>query len=137
MIIRVKIKIMSDDVSTVAKIILVDEEDRALFLKRSTKNKKYPGEWDLPGGHLKRNESLLDGLAREVLEETNLTVRDPIFVTKIGKTHFFKAKYDSQPIKLSKEHTAYTFLSKKSLKIKNKRNKYRKIVLMVLEKEND
>jgi len=31
------------------------------------------GTWDLPGGHLQRGETLLEGLSREVREETGLT----------------------------------------------------------------
>ena len=130
----IRVKIMSNDVSSVAKVVLIDEKNRVLFLKRSKDSDKYPNQWDLPGGHLKKNESLLDGLKREVLEETDLKIENPIFVVKMGKTHFFKAKYNSMAIKLSKEHTAYTFLNKKSLK---PTDKYQKVVLKVLGDNND
>lgn len=126
----IRVKIVPNDISTVAKVVLVDERNRVLFLKRSGSIEKYPNQWDLPGGHLQENESLLAGLKREVFEETGLTVENPLFITKIGRTHFFMAKYDSMPIKLSHEHKAYTFLSKESLKAKDK---YQKVALMVLE----
>ena len=130
----IRVKIMPNDISTVAKLILIDYKKRVLFLKRSRKVEKHPNEWDLPGGHLHENESVLDGLKREVFEETGLTVENPLFITKIEKTHFFMAKYDSMPIKLSHEHKAYTFLNKKAL---NKEDKYQNIALTVLEKTND
>jgi|TARA_X000001388_G_scaffold35248_2_gene24822 8-oxo-dGTP diphosphatase len=128
----IRVKIVPKDISTVAKIVLIDESNRALFLKRSYKNDKYPGQWDLPGGHLMENESILDGLFREILEETSLTVKEAVFVTKIENTHFFMAKYDSQPIKLSKEHTAYSFISRKNIKGKDK---FEKVALMVMGDE--
>lgn len=128
----IRVKIVPNDISTIAKVVLVDERGRVLFLKRSGNTEKYPNQWDLPGGHLQENESLLAGLKREVFEETRLTVENPLFITKIEKTHFFMAKYDSMPIKLSHEHKAYTFLSKESLKAEDK---YQKVALMVLEDE--
>ena len=59
-----------EDSSEVAKIVLVDSQGRVLFLKRSNYLEKFAGEWDLPGGHIKEGEKLLEGLFREVEEET-------------------------------------------------------------------
>ena len=39
------------DSKKIAKIVLYDG-NKVLLLKRSPHLKKYPGEWDLPGGHL-------------------------------------------------------------------------------------
>ena len=64
--IKVKIKKIlkeSDkDASTVAKAVIIDSENRVLMLTRSNYHKKYAGELDLPGGHLKENESINKGL---------------------------------------------------------------------------
>ena len=122
------------DVDTVAKVVIINEEGRVLMLKRSKDLKKYPDKWDLPGGHLKENESLLKGLKREVKEETNLIIRDPILITQKKNTYFYMAKYDSQKIKLSHEHFAYSFVSKEML---NKEDKYQRIALTALEMWND
>ena len=109
------IKIVPDDVDSVAKVVIVDQKSRVLFLKRSDYTKKYAGDWDLPGGHLKPNESLEAGLSREVKEETQLDVRDPVFLLKMNNLHFFYAMYDSQDVKLSHEHTSYQFFNKEQL----------------------
>ena len=51
------IKIVKNDISTVAKAVIIDSKDRVLLLKRSDYLKKFAGEWDLPGGHLKQDEN--------------------------------------------------------------------------------
>ncbi len=47
--------------------------DRALLIRRS--NEPLRGQWSIPGGYLELGESLKDGVARELLEETGLHVR--------------------------------------------------------------
>ena len=132
--IRIKIimenKTKEKDVDSVAKIVIVDVKNRVLMLTRSSYHKKYAGELDLPGGHLKESESVLKGLKREVREETGLNIKNPTFYKTIKNKHYYYVKYDSQPIKLSKEHTDYKFYSKKSL---NPDNKFEKIAIEVLE----
>lgn len=125
------IKIVPDDTESVAKVVLVDQKNRVLFLKRSNYTKKFAGDWDLPGGHLKPNESLEAGLSREVKEETQLDVREPVFLLKIDNLHFFYAMYDSQDVKLSYEHTCYRFFSKDQL---NSSKKFQKVALKALER---
>jgi len=126
----INVKIVQDDVNAVAKVVLIDQSKRVLFLKRSSYVSKFAGEWDLPGGHLKANESMIDGLDREVKEETNLDVRAPIFMVKIDNLHFFRANYDSQPVKLSHEHTDYRFFEESEL---DPNEKFQKIALDALE----
>ena len=91
----IRVKIVPNDINTVAKVVLIDENSRVLLLKRSNYMDKFAGEWDLPGGHLKKGESLFNGLRREVKEETNLTVEEPKFIETQKNLHFFYAKYNS------------------------------------------
>ncbi len=75
------------DSEIVGKACIFDMDDRLLLLKRSDKGKK----WDLPGGHIKQIEvdrgeqGFLDGLEREVAEETGLILP---FADKIGDQAF-------------------------------------------------
>ncbi len=131
---RIKIKIMPNDSDTIAKVVIIDEKNRVLMLKRSKYLEKYPNKWDLPGGHLHVDETLLDGLKREVKEETSLEIQDPIFIEKKDRTHFFMAKYNSQKIKLSKEHRAYIFIDKEAL---SEEDDYQKIAIKAVEMQND
>ena len=82
---------MPKDSKIVAKVILFDEQGKVLFLKRSNYMKKFAGSWDLPGGHIHEGEDLIDGLKREVKEETNLDLDQVKKVKKVGNKHFFKA----------------------------------------------
>ena len=123
-------KIVHNDTEEVAKIVLVDNKNRVLMLKRG-RTAKHPREWDLPGGHIRENESINAGLTREIKEETGLLVKKHLFFKKIENISFFFAMYDSQPIKLSYEHTNYDFFDKKKLDFDDK---FQKVSLEILEK---
>lgn len=58
---------------------VVDEFGRVLVTKR-----RDNGRWEPPGGVLEAEESILDGLKREVFEETGLTV-EPVRLTGVYK----------------------------------------------------
>jgi 8-oxo-dGTP diphosphatase len=52
---------------------VVVENDHVLLIRRGTE--PLIGQWSIPGGTLELGESLQAGVARELLEETNLQVR--------------------------------------------------------------
>ena len=52
--------------------VIIDRE-RALLIRRGSE--PLLGEWSIPGGTLELGETLEEGVARELLEETGLTVR--------------------------------------------------------------
>jgi 8-oxo-dGTP diphosphatase len=51
---------------------VVIEDGRALLIKRGTEPLR--GQWSIPGGTLELGETLQEGVARELLEETGLQV---------------------------------------------------------------
>ena len=57
-----------------ASAVVINKDNEILFLKRSEEDSFHPGEWDLPGGNLNTGESPEEGVVREVLEETGLSV---------------------------------------------------------------
>lgn len=52
---------------------MIIEDSRALLIKRGAEPLR--GQWSIPGGTLEIGETLQQGVARELLEETNLQVR--------------------------------------------------------------
>ncbi len=126
----IKLNIVANDSRQVAKVVIIDSLDRVLMLKRSSYVSKFAGEWDLPGGHVKIGEDFEVGMKREVKEETNLSVENLTFVTKIENLSFYFCKYPKKPIKLSHEHTSFRFFSKQDLDVDKK---FEKVALKALE----
>jgi len=58
--------------------IVEDDEGRVLLGRRAVE--PYRGFWDTPGGYLNELEDPLDGLRRELLEETGLTIEPKRFL---------------------------------------------------------
>jgi len=59
--------------------VVVDDHDRVLVVQR-----RDNGRWELPGGVLELEESIPDGMKREVLEETGVHV-EPVRLTGVYK----------------------------------------------------
>tara|TARA_B100001057_G_C22798308_1_gene930564 strand:- start:1266 stop:1661 length:396 start_codon:yes stop_codon:yes gene_type:complete len=125
----IKVNIVPNDSSQVAKVVIIGEEG-ILMLKRSDYVDKYSGEWDLPGGHIQVGEQLSVGMKREVKEETDLDIEEPIFIEKIDNLNFYYCSYNNKPIKISHEHTGFRFFKKEDL---NPNKKFEKVALKALE----
>jgi 8-oxo-dGTP pyrophosphatase MutT (NUDIX family) len=57
-----------------AGALIVDDDGRIFFQRRSPQRKLFPDTWDIVGGHLEPGEEIEDTLYREVTEETGWTV---------------------------------------------------------------
>jgi ADP-ribose pyrophosphatase YjhB (NUDIX family) len=64
--------------------VIVDD-GRVLLVRRGSEPLK--GHWTLPGGLLELGEPLLDGVVREVREETGLTVEPVELVELVDRIH--------------------------------------------------
>jgi 8-oxo-dGTP diphosphatase len=97
---------------------IVREDERILLLCRAAGGFDG-GLWELPGGKLESGEELAAALAREVLEETGLTVavgrpfvtwhfvKDPFWVTGIT----FVCERVSGDVALSHEHSDHAWIA--------------------------
>jgi len=81
--------------------LLVKCKNKVLLCKRNNSG-TLPGEWSVPGGHLEKNETPIDGVVREFYEETNHKVNSPINLCGMIKRH----TRDGQNVK----GLMYTFL---------------------------
>jgi 8-oxo-dGTP diphosphatase len=52
--------------------VILEFQEKILLLKRSPKYQEIVGIWDVPGGRIDSHETLFEGLAREIKEETNI-----------------------------------------------------------------
>jgi 8-oxo-dGTP diphosphatase len=59
--------------------VITDDRNRVLVVQR-----RDNGQWQIPGGILELNESILEGVRREVFEETRLTI-EPERLTGVYK----------------------------------------------------
>jgi 8-oxo-dGTP diphosphatase len=120
------------DSKQVVKAVIVNPQNKVLFLKRSKYVEKFAGEWDLPGGHTHIGEDLIKGLRREVREETGLSLGLPIKVAEIENIIFYTSKYIDGDIILSNEHTEYLFRDVEGIKSPNK---FEKVALEVIKND--
>ena len=108
----IKIMIGKNDSELVGKVFLLDNQGRVLLLKRP-ENIPYGGLWDLPGGHIHNDEPVKKGTAREVKEETNLSIvsKDLLPVSRIGNIYFFWTKKWLGEFQISWEHEQFEWVN--------------------------
>ncbi len=83
--------------ATICEII----QDGHILLQHKAAGRFGEGKWNGPGGKLKPNETPLEGVIREVKEETGLTIHDPEL---LGRINFFFGE------KTEPDWTTYIFL---------------------------
>jgi len=90
--------------------------------------------WDLPGGHLKQGEDPVDGLKREIYEETGLNINDIELVNApIGRKRFYCATFSTDDVQISNEHHEYKFFDASEIKnLDNLNEAFRKVILKCL-----
>lgn len=97
------------------------EQARFLALKRADDDSSAPGQWDFPGGGIDFGELHLTALAREIWEETGLTIVNPRVVEVMTKFDANRQIYSifvahqcqatNTAIQLSAEHTAHRWVT--------------------------
>ncbi|MFC4149359.1 NUDIX hydrolase [Micromonospora mangrovi] len=65
---------MPTDPLRCAGALIVDDDGRLFFQRRSAERRLFPNCWDIVGGHLEPGEDVEDALRREVAEETGWSV---------------------------------------------------------------
>jgi len=107
---------------------LIVKEGRILLLREARYDEgTNEGKWDVPGGRILPEESLSEGLMREVREESGLEIRqgDVLSVSEtfpvikgepshIVRIHYL-AEYKSGEVVLSKDHDVYEWVEAATL----------------------
>jgi 8-oxo-dGTP diphosphatase len=114
---------MNGSVLRVAAKAFIRNHGRFLLLREGAADGTQIGKYQIPGGMIEPGESYMEGLLREVKEETGLSVRPiiPIMVdgwmpTIEGVKHqivaiFYLCDTDSEDVKLSHEHNDFVWVS--------------------------
>lgn len=100
------------------RVLLADENNKILILKRSTESKTNPGKWELPGGKVDQGESFDQALIREVYEETKLKISlEHVVGISEQNLHLIRAvhiimsgKIIGGNLTLSNEHEGYAWV---------------------------
>ena len=104
------------------KALIKNSEGKYLFLQRAeVMDDEEEAHWDIPGGRIEPEEELFTALAREILEETGLTISgepkvmgtQDIFVPS-KDLHVVRLTYSlegSGDIRLSHEHQAVRWMT--------------------------
>lgn len=101
----------------VAKVLIVNDQDEILVIRRSQTDDRRPGEWDIPGGWLEPGEEGRAAVLREAVEEVGIKLDDATLVfahsemtTRFGSGTwlFYVARVKGRPaVTLSYEHDAH------------------------------
>jgi len=100
------------------RVLLTDENNKILILKRSTDSKTNPGKWEFPGGKVDQGESFDQALIREVYEETQLKISlEHVIGVSEQNLHLIRAvhiimsgKIIEGNLTLSNEHEGYAWV---------------------------
>jgi len=105
----------------VAKIVIVDENEYYLLLKRSS-HPRFPNDPDLPGGTIEAGESPVRAMLREVTEEAGI-ILDPKDIAEkyVGQEfsarhtmyYLYETHIQRRPdVIISWEHDSYVWVSR-------------------------
>ena len=112
----------------VEKCLLFNAVGKVLLLRRSGTDVRRPHQWDLPGGLWEEDESLEEGVIREIAEESGITVQHAhVFFSKTEGAEwvndygveckknvvriYYAAHCDSSSVVLSHEHSEYRWVT--------------------------
>ena len=113
-----------DDSDISAKTIAI-YQNKVLLLHNPDKT------YELPGGHVKKDEPLMVGAAREFIEETGIPVSLKKILFRKPNRIIYHGTLNSRNVKISGEHIGFTFSSINNLyKLRLSRKAYKDLYFL-------
>jgi 8-oxo-dGTP diphosphatase len=103
------------------KVIIFNEENKFLTLRRTDTAPYGPLTWDFPGGYVETGEDFVESIKRETKEETNLDIVNIVPFDVHGQmlenntfwiTIAYKAECGNKDVVLSYEHDQFQWLNR-------------------------
>ena len=125
---------VSDKFPISIKAIVIDD-NKVLCLKNER------NEWDFPGGKINFNEDIEECLKREVMEETNLDIKNlkilKPFNLKFNDISVFSVLYSAEiscdtSIVINYEHSEYNFFSKSEINNLNIHQDFKNLIYTLI-----
>ena len=88
--------------------------------------KNKDNTFEIPGGHVEKGESYLDGAKREFFEETGIKISNLKILKRAPNRIIYSCKLKTNIVKLSNEHIGFKFINVKDInkiKLNNKAKK--------------
>lgn len=116
-------------------VAILEFNCKILFLKRTEQDRTLPNVYCLPGGKVEENESLYEGLKREVFEETKIDLKICNDVRTVGRENFISPNGNQFVINFYK-CSIYTADKFPEISISFEHSEYKWIDLKDIENEN-
>jgi 8-oxo-dGTP pyrophosphatase MutT (NUDIX family) len=116
----------------VVTVLLINDEEKILILKRSNKVRTYKGLWGGVAGYIEENEKPYETALKEIKEEVGLENEDVKFLKKfdpISFTDIYEGKHydwkifsflfkikEKRKIKIDWEHSEYRWIAPSEIK---------------------
>ena len=114
----------SNDSDISAKTIAI-YQNKILLLQNPDKT------YELPGGHVRKDEPLMVGAAREFIEETGIPVSLKKILFRKPNRIIYHGTLNSRNVKISGEHIGFTFSSINNLyKLRLSRKAYKDLYFL-------
>jgi 8-oxo-dGTP diphosphatase len=107
---------------------VIIERQKVLLLQRNAEESTYPNLWELPSGKKHHLEKIDDALAREVKEETGLTVTKaipfyvfdyqierPLEIRDSVQINYLTSVTDPHRVAISREHQNFVWASREDI----------------------
>ena len=76
-------------IKNVAKVVVLNQSQEVLLLRRSATDPRRPGEWDFPGGGVDEGETFEAAASRELFEEAGIKVEPSDLQCLYTKTEWY------------------------------------------------